>query len=111
MEQQKVDFFLISRSEYFPAESMLQIREKLMAMDEDRFFILQSMNFTSPIIALVLSLVVGNFGIDRFYVGDTGLGIIKLLTCGGMGIWTVIDWFLIMGKAKERNLNRLMMTF
>ncbi len=108
MEQQKVDLFLISKSEYFQSECIPQIRAKLMAMDEDRFIVLLSMNFTSPIIALVLSLVFGNLGIDRFYVGDIGLGIIKLLTCGGLGIWTFVDWFLIMDKARQQNVQKLM---
>jgi hypothetical protein len=34
---------------------------------------------------------------------DTGLGIAKLLTCGGLGIWTIVDWFLIMGANKEKH--------
>lgn len=54
-------------------------------------------------IALVLSLLLGYLGIDRFYVGDTGLGILKLLTVGVCGIMTIIDWFLIMGRADEFN--------
>jgi TM2 domain-containing membrane protein YozV len=54
-------------------------------------------------IALVLSLLLGYLGVDRFYVGDTGLGILKLLTLGVCGIMTLIDWFLIMGRADEYN--------
>ena len=46
--------------------------------------------------------------IDLFYIGDTGLGIGKLITCGGLGIWTIIDWFMIMGTTREKNLMRLM---
>jgi len=38
-------------------------------------------------------------------LGDTGLGIAKLLTCGGLGIWTLVDFFLIMGRAREVNFN------
>jgi TM2 domain-containing membrane protein YozV len=51
------------------------------------------------------------YGIDRFYVGDTTMGVLKLLTCGGMGIWTVIDWFLIMDAAKQKNAEKLMQIF
>jgi TM2 domain-containing membrane protein YozV len=53
------------------------------------------------------SFLGGGLGIDRFLIGDTGLGIIKLLTCGGFGIWTIVDYFLIMGAAKESNLKKL----
>lgn len=41
--------------------------------------------------AIILSVLVGSLGVDCFYLGYTGLGILKLLTCGGLGIWTLID--------------------
>lgn len=41
--------------------------------------------------AIILSVLVGSLGVDRFYLGYTGLGILKLLTCVGLGIWTLID--------------------
>ncbi|MSZ87652.1 MAG: NINE protein [Actinobacteria bacterium] len=45
--------------------------------------------------ALLLSIFLGGLGIDRFYLGYTGLGIAKLLTLGGCGIWHLIDLILI----------------
>lgn len=45
---------------------------------------------------VLISLFVGWLGIDRFYLGYTALGILKLITCGGLGIWALIDLILIL---------------
>jgi hypothetical protein len=57
---------------------------------------------------LLLSLFLGGFGIDRFYLGYTGLGVAKLLTLGGCGIWSLIDLILIATRnLKDSNGNPL----
>jgi TM2 domain-containing membrane protein YozV len=47
------------------------------------------------LVAVLLSWFAGGLGIDRFYLGYTGLGIAKLLTLGGCGVWALIDAILI----------------
>ena len=58
----------------------------------------------SWLVALLLSFFVGFLGVDRFYLGHIGLGILKLLTCGGLGIWALIDLVLIaIDNVRDKN--------
>jgi len=107
MDSQKVDMFIMTNSKFFESYQVAQIRERFLQMDESKWAMVQTMQFKDPTTSLIISLLGGGLGIDRFFIGDTGLGIGKLLTCGGLGIWAIIDWFLIMGATKEKNMAKL----
>ena len=110
MDSQKVDMFMMSSGKFFEAHQSIQVRNQIVDMDESKWPILQSIQFRDPTMMLIVSILAGSLGIDRFLIGDTGLGIGKLLTCGGFGIWAIVDWFLIMGATRQKNLEKIQQT-
>jgi TM2 domain-containing membrane protein YozV len=62
----------------------------------------------SFIVTWVLSLLVGVFGVDRFYLGKVGTGLLKLFTFGGLGIWWFVDLIIILcNGARDKQGNKL----
>ncbi len=110
MDAQNVDMFLFANSKYLEDYQMPVIRERMLAMDEGHWRMLQYMQFNDPVIILIISLITGPLAIDRFIIGDVGLGVAKLLTCGGLGIWVLVDWIMIMGITRRKNTEKLMMS-
>ena len=58
----------------------------------------------SPNVAFILSFFLGTLGGDRFYLGNIGRGVGKVLTIGGLGVWWLIDLFLIRGSTRQLNM-------
>ena len=57
-------------------------------------------------ITLILAILVGGLGIDRFYTGSILLGVLKLVTLGGLGLWWLIDLImLVTGNYKDGDGN------
>ena len=102
------NLLLSTYGKYFPEERFADVKTILENMSEDKQAALAMAGFKDHTISLIISLLGGAFGVDRFYIGDTGLGIAKLLTCGGLGIWSIIDWFLIMSAVREKNFQKLL---
>ena len=111
MESQKVDMFMMTNAKFFEGHHLNAIRERLLSLDDSKWGLVQTMQFKDPTTSIIVSLLGGGLGIDRFMIGDTGMGVGKLLTCGGLGIWTIIDWFLIMGAPREKNMETFQKAF
>ncbi|MDI1234525.1 MAG: TM2 domain-containing protein [bacterium] len=104
METQKVDMFIMVNGKFFDGNQLIRIRERLLAVDDSKWMMLQTLPFKDPTTSLIVSILGGALGIDRFLIGDIGLGVGKLLTLGGCGIWALVDLFLIMDATKEKNM-------
>jgi TM2 domain-containing membrane protein YozV len=109
MDKQKIDLYLTTNAKYFEPSALPIIRQKLEKADDTTFLSVQACELKDPTTLLLISIFLGTLGIDRFMLGDTGMGILKLLTCGCCGILTIIDWFTISKKTKQKNLATLSM--
>ena len=107
MDSQKVDMYLMTNAKYFQSQHLNYIRERLSLIDDSKWGMIQTVELKDPTTILIVSILAGGLGIDRFLIGDTGLGVAKLLTCGGLGIWSIIDWFLISDLTRQKNMEKL----
>lgn len=98
----------MTKGKFFESHHINTIRNKLLKVDDSKWVMLSTVQFQDPSTMLIVSLFGGQLGIDRFMIGDTGLGIGKLLTCGGLGIWTIVDWFSIQQDTREKNMEKIL---
>lgn len=95
--------YIMANAKFFPEDSINELKARLSKLSQNQFNAIQGIQLKDPMIMLLLSLFLGSSGIDRFLLKEIGLGIIKLLTAGGCGIWTIVDWFLVMNRTREFN--------
>ncbi|MDD4848004.1 MAG: TM2 domain-containing protein [Bacteroidales bacterium] len=103
MEKLKVDMFIGLNAENFYPQDLMMIKEKLEQMDDDKFFLIQGTEFQKPSIILIIAILLGW---ERFWLDDVGLGIVKILTCYGCGIWWLIDIISAKDRAKKYNFQK-----
>ena len=105
----KVNQWLMIHNRNFNARDLPLVKSSLEKLDDnqfdDRLSVFQPKN---PIINLIFSLFLSFIALDRFYIGQVGSGILKVVTLGGLGIWTIIDWFTAMKRTGEYNRDKLL---
>lgn len=103
MEKSKLNLFFAVNGEKFAPEMIPHIKSKLEKMDDGKLLMLQATEFRNPTIILVIAILLGW---DRFFLDDIGLGILKILTCQGLGIWWIIDIISAKKRTYDYNLNK-----
>ena len=106
MEKEKINQFIMVNGKFFPEMMIEDVKKKLESLDESKESTLMATEWKNPTVAFIFAFFLGGLGVDRFWLGETGL-----ITCAGAGIWGLIDLFTVMNRAKMYNYNKLMMYF
>ena len=113
MEKSKIDLYLTTNAKYFEPSAIPIIRQKLESANDEALVTLQACELKDPTTLLLISIFLIYLKTiiisHRFMLGDTGMGVLKLLTGGLCGILSIIDWFTIGKKAKQKNLATISM--
>ncbi|HFI0517983.1 TPA: TM2 domain-containing protein, partial [Streptococcus suis] len=107
------------------SDKLLILQQELEDLDEGALNALMMVEMRQPLVALILAIFFGEFGVDRFYAGNKELGFAKLIAfiisfvtlfilIGflffiGVYLWKFIDCFLVMRACKVANFERLML--
>ncbi|MBL4766187.1 MAG: TM2 domain-containing protein [Rhodobacteraceae bacterium] len=85
-------------------DEIYALADSLDQKERQIFFTELSAEEKNPVVIFGLNIFLGGLGVDRFVVGDIGLGILKLITMGGLGAWVIVDCFLIGNRTRTLNL-------
>ena len=77
MTQEKLDMYLMTNQKYLPADKAVFLKETLKKIDDSKFTMVSAVEFKDPTTLLLVSIFLGALGIDRFMLGDTGMGILR----------------------------------
>lgn len=110
MTNDRIAAVIAQVKDYVPQKAIIELQGMLAAAPDEAAMAISGIKLKSSTTTLVLSIFLGYLGIDRFYVGDIGLGVLKLLTAGLMGLWGFIDIFLCYKKAKKNNYKAIVET-
>ncbi len=83
------------------------LKEKLIEADESKFMLLQALSFQDPQMVMILSIFLGGLGVDRYMLGDIGMGVLKMLTSGACGVLWIVDIISSQERAREKNFQNI----
>ena len=107
MTKEQIDQLMAINSDKIAPEYIETIRERLANADESTANAAFA-NLKGTTMMFLIAFFLGGYGVDRFMLGETGLGVAKLLTCGGCGIWAIIDLFTVGGRTRKYNAEKIL---
>lgn len=102
-----VDSYLLRNCHRLNAEKIFEVRNVIMSLPDEKRTQIEGIELNNPQTIMVLAWFFGGFGIDRFMNGQILLGILKLITCGGLMIWAIVDIFTAQKRTQIYNCQKI----
>jgi TM2 domain-containing membrane protein YozV len=103
MDSRSVDLFVGMHHEKFNAGDLFYVKKVLTDLDDSKSGYVHGITFQEPTVILLIAVF---FGLERFFLGQIGLGILKLITLWGFGLWWFIDIFTAKSRTRKYNLDK-----
>ncbi len=103
----KVNMWLMANQDKLPSEKVGMLKSTLDKVDESKLDALMMIELKSPMTIFLLAWFVGWLSLDRFLLGSVGVGIARLLTAHGLGVWWLVDLITSMKRTREFNYNKV----
>ena len=103
----KVNMWLMANQDKLPSEKVGMLKSTLDKVDESKLDALMMIELKSPMTIFLLAWFVGWLSLDRFLLGSVGVGIARLLTAHGLGVWWLVDLITSMKRTREFNYNKI----
>ena len=94
---------MLKNGECFDMMAAQDVQKKLEELDDSKAGMLMSLNLQKPTVILLIAILLGW---ERFFLEDIGMGVVKVLTCYGCGIWWLIDIFSAQRRTYEYNYRK-----
>jgi TM2 domain-containing membrane protein YozV len=104
---EKVNMWLMANQDKLPSEKIGMLKSSLDKVEESKIDALMGIEFKSPMTIFLLAWFVGWIALDRFLLGNVGVGIARILTLHGFGIWWLVDLITSMKRTREFNYNKV----
>lgn len=105
MEQQKIDMFIGQHADDFEPSDIPAIKQRLESLDESKYFFITGQKYVEANMMLIIAILLGW---ERFWMDDIAMGVVKVITGYGCGIWWLIDIFSAKKRARKFNFNKFM---
>ncbi len=103
MKPELVQAFLLKNGECFDMMALQEVQNKLSELDDSKSALLMGLSLQNPTLILIIAILLGW---ERFFLDDIGLGLVKVITCYGCGIWWLIDIFSAQRRTYEYNYKK-----